>query len=323
MLNDVNNGPSTTAVAVVSKYIGTTTKLKLTAAVSVLANTYQWILPTGVNRVDELGDVILSPISQEPFIFVNFANVPHENTTISLVLGVKAVNSVGSSITANTGANSARTDKLLIVTAGLPVKVAAISGALTVCDRSQGFTYVITAPVGAKSYIITAPVGSVVSAATGIEGATPNVLTTSELTFKVVYNGTPITTTTTDKYLTITSVNDFGNSTLGFKSAALIKLNDCSTLTSAARIAAKSVTEEFNVIAYPNPSSDVFTLEVQSSGKGKATTEVQVYDMIGRLIEQRQVQSGPTQLGANYPSGNYILKVSQGENLKTLRITKR
>jgi hypothetical protein len=45
--------------------------------------------------------------------------------------------------------------------------------------------------------------------------------------------------------------------------------------------------------------------------------------MAGRLIEKLQIQSGPTQLGANYPSGNYILKVSQGENLKSLRVTKR
>jgi hypothetical protein len=236
---------------------------------------------------------------------------------------VKAVNSVGSSLTVNTGANSARTDKLLIVAAGLPVKVAAISGSLTVCDRSQGFTYVITAPIGAKSYIITAPVGSVVSATTGEPGATPNVLTTSELTFKVVYNGTPITSSTTDKYLQITSVNDFGISTTGFKSAPLTKQADCSSLTGTARIAAKSVTEEFNVIAYPNPSSDVFTLEVQSSGKGKATTEVQVYDMTGRLIEQRQVESNSVELGDAYPTGVYNVIVNQGENIKTLRVIKK
>ena len=143
------------------------------------------------------------------------------------------------------------------------------------------------------------------------------------MTFKVVYNGTPITSSTTDKYLQITSVNDFGISTTGFKSAALTKLADCSSLTSAARLAAKSVTEEFNVIAYPNPSSDVFTLEVQSSGKGKATTEVQVYDMTGRLIEQRQVESNSVELGDAYPTGVYNVIVNQGENIKTLRVIKK
>jgi hypothetical protein len=108
------------------------------------------------------------------------------------------------------------------------------------------------------------------------------------------------------------------------KSSSVLTRTTCPTgLAGAARLAAKSVTDEFNVIAYPNPTSDVFTLEVQSSGKGKATTEVQVYDMAGRLIEKLQIQSGPTQLGANYPSGTYILNVSQGENLKTLRLSKR
>jgi hypothetical protein len=49
---------------------------------------------------------------------------------------------------------------------------------------------------------------------------------------------------------------------------------------------------------------------------------VQVYDMAGRFIEKRQIKSGPTQLGANYPSGTYILKVSQGKNLKSLQVIK-
>ena len=321
VLNDVNNGPSTTAVTVLGKYIGTTTKLKLTAGASVLANTYSWTLPDGVNRVDELGEIILSPISQEPFIFVNFLNVPHEDTTISLVLGVKAVNSVGSSLTVNTGANIARTDKLLTVTAGLPVVVATVSGSLSVCNRSEGFSYTITAPVGATSYIITAPAGSVVSSTNGVASATStsstnNVLTTSDLTFKVVYNGTAAFSTT-DKSLVIRSANAFGPC-LTTKALALTKTATC---TSTVRLAAS--TEEFNVIAYPNPSSDVFTLEVQSLGKGKSTTGVQVYDMTGRLIEQRQEESNSVEVGNNYPSGVYIVIVSQGEEMKTLRVIKK
>ena len=81
-----------------------------------------------------------------------------------------------------------------------------------------------------------------------------------------------------------------------------------------------TVADGFTAVAYPNPSASVFTLDVNLA-KG-TSAGVEVYDMLGRLIEQRQVQSGATQLGANYPSGNYILKVSQGKNLKSLQVIK-
>ena len=319
VLNDLASATPTTAVTIVSKYIGTLTRLRLTAGVSVLANTYQWTLPAGVNRVDESDNILTGTSTTESFIFVNFASTP---ATSPLVFGVKAVNNVGSSSSVNTGVNSASTDKLLIVTAGLPVKVAAISGSLTVCDRSQGFSYTITAPVGARSYVITAPVGSVVSSATGVSGATPNVLTTSDLTFKVVYDAVPFSTI--DKYIAITSVNAFGSSATGFKSAALIKLTDCSSLTGAARIAAKSVTEEFKVLAYPNPSTSEFSLDFTTSSTSKV--EMRVYDMSGKLLEVRQMNSDQVndeKVGNNYPSGVYNVIVTQDANIKTLRVIKQ
>jgi hypothetical protein len=64
-------------------------------------------------------------------------------------------------------------------------------------------------------------------------------------------------------------------------------------------------------------------LEVQSSGKGNATTKVQVYDMTGRLIEQRQAASNSIEVGNNYPTGVYNIIVNQGENTKTVRVIKK
>jgi hypothetical protein len=83
-----------------------------------------------------------------------------------------------------------------------------------------------------------------------------------------------------------------------------------------------STNSGFSVIAYPNPSSNVFTLEVQSSAKG-ATTGVQVYDMTGRLIEQRQVNSNTVEVGSNYPSGTYNVIVTQNANSKTVRVIRK
>jgi hypothetical protein len=98
------------------------------------------------------------------------------------------------------------------------------------------------------------------------------------------------------------------------------------TCTPTARPAAtktSTIADTFNVVAYPNPSSDVFTLEVQSSAKGNATTKVQVYDMTGRLIEQRQAASKSVEIGNNYPTGVYNVIVNQGENTKTIRVIKK
>jgi hypothetical protein len=82
-----------------------------------------------------------------------------------------------------------------------------------------------------------------------------------------------------------------------------------------------SATDEFSVIAYPNPSSSEFTIDVQSSSKG--TTGVQVYDMAGRLIENRQAKSNSVEVGRNYASGIYNVIVNKGAKVKTLRVIKK
>jgi hypothetical protein len=78
-----------------------------------------------------------------------------------------------------------------------------------------------------------------------------------------------------------------------------------------------------SVIAYPNPSSSVFNLEFSSSVSGKSNS-IQVYNMSGQLIEQRQVQQSENiELGSEYPSGMYNIIVTQGEQVKMLRVIKK
>ncbi len=86
----------------------------------------------------------------------------------------------------------------------------------------------------------------------------------------------------------------------------------------------EDITEPFlSVIAYPNPSSSVFNLEFSSSVSGKSNS-IQVYNMTGQLIEQRQVQqSENVELGSEYASGIYNVIVTQGEQVKTLRLIKK
>ena len=77
-------------------------------------------------------------------------------------------------------------------------------------------------------------------------------------------------------------------------------------------------TEKFSVVAYPNPSMEGFRVK-SSNGKSFG---VQVYDMLGRSIEQRQMSSD-AQIGSNYASGVYNVIVNQGANVKTLRMIKQ
>ncbi|MCX6172669.1 MAG: T9SS type A sorting domain-containing protein, partial [Flavobacterium sp.] len=267
----LTDGVTATAITVVSKFIGTDTIFKLTAAASVLANSYLWELPVGVNRTDASGDSVQGLTSTEPFIFVNFENVPHENTTISLVFGVKAVNGVGSSST-----------KPLTVTAGLPSAVATVGGSTSVCNRSQGYDYTITAPVGATEYTITAPVGSTVSSVNGVQGATNNILTTTDLTFKVVYSGTAAFPAT-DKTLSIRSGNVFGPATTA-KAITLTKVATCPQ--AKAEMASPEMVSEVSI--YPNPARDNFNLELTTSVASEMS--MTIYSMNGATVRTKNIQ---------------------------------
>ena len=86
-----------------------------------------------------------------------------------------------------------------------------------------------------------------------------------------------------------------------------------------------SVTEVFKAIAYPNPSVGVFNIEVSTpSSIKKKDFNVQVYDMTGRFIEQHQVQQSENiQIGSDYATGMYSVIVTQGDQVKTLRMIKK
>jgi hypothetical protein len=45
--------------------------------------------------------------------------------------------------------------------------------------------------------------------------------------------------------------------------------------------------------------------------------------MAGRMIESRQVQSNSVEVGRNYTSGVYNVKVNKGAQVKTLKLIKR
>ncbi|RZJ72558.1 LamG-like jellyroll fold domain-containing protein [Flavobacterium sp.] len=81
---------------------------------------------------------------------------------------------------------------------------------------------------------------------------------------------------------------------------------------------------DFKVRAFPNPYSQEFAIELETSGDEKVS--VKVYDMVGKLIETREfdVASAKAQkFGERYASGVYNIVVTQSGFVKTLRVIKR
>jgi hypothetical protein len=89
-------------------------------------------------------------------------------------------------------------------------------------------------------------------------------------------------------------------------------------------IVAVPTTSPFVVKAYPNPYSETFNLSLTTVSEDRVG--IVVYDMTGRLIERREVKPSDMteqQIGDHYPSGVYNVVVTQGEDVKTLRVIKR
>jgi hypothetical protein len=97
------------------------------------------------------------------------------------------------------------------------------------------------------------------------------------------------------------------------------------TINTAAAITRQTATAVvFEVKTSPNPFAATFRLEMNTTSSEQV--EIEVYDMIGKLVEARQIgvaQFGSLEIGDRYPSGVYNLIVTQGENVKTLRVIKR
>lgn len=292
MTNDAVS--TSTAVLIVSKFIGTPTVFTLTATASTSATNYLWELPAGVNQLSGGNSNVIT---------VNFANVASGITALNI--GVKAVNGIGNSVTVNAGLTS--TAKLLKLTASVPAVVSAVAGQIAgVCNGSTK-SYTITASALANSYKIVAPVGSMVTSANNTTN-TSNELTTSDLMFDVMYP-TNLQTLTTPKTIVITSINGVGNSLTN------------KTLTITTTGCTGKMSEVVEVVAlmndtkvYPNPTSGELNLSINAVKAG--TVDVQIYSMDGltvKSIKALNLQEGTNTINENissFKNGIYFVKLT-------------
>ena len=79
-----------------------------------------------------------------------------------------------------------------------------------------------------------------------------------------------------------------------------------------------------SALSYPNPFFENFNLSLTTTSDEKVG--ISVYDMIGRLMEQHEINLidlSKLNIGVQYPSGIYNIIISQGDEIKTLRVIKR
>ncbi len=82
------------------------------------------------------------------------------------------------------------------------------------------------------------------------------------------------------------------------------------------------VQSAFDVIGYPNPSNNQFTIAVTGGSNEKVS--VQVFDLLGKLIKVIEKNNGePVVFGEELPMSIYIAVVTQGSNSKTVRLIKQ
>ena len=84
-----------------------------------------------------------------------------------------------------------------------------------------------------------------------------------------------------------------------------------------------SATNAFDLVAYPNPSNNVFNFKI--NGANDETVSLLVFDMTGRQIENKVVNANDVKnisLGQNYSGGVYNVMVAQGMNSKMFRLVK-
>jgi hypothetical protein len=111
------------------------------------------------------------------------------------------------------------------------------------------------------------------------------------------------------------------NPTILYSSVFNLQVGECGGGGGGKRITGSA--NKFDVLVYPNPSSTNFNLNITTSSA--ENVEVKVYDMIGKLINK--MEGSPSKVaglpfGDRYPSGIYNVIVSQGTEVKTLRVIK-
>ena len=111
------------------------------------------------------------------------------------------------------------------------------------------------------------------------------------------------------------------NSTIVISGTNVIITSANRTQQAEMEVKPEEVSNDFDVIAFPNPSATNFTINVKGNAKDRTT--MQVTDMYGRIIETRNVNANSVlRFGDSYRPGTYFVKIMQGKEHKEIKLIK-
>jgi uncharacterized delta-60 repeat protein len=103
-----------------------------------------------------------------------------------------------------------------------------------------------------------------------------------------------------------------------------IKDDDCSLIAAQANTSSlQEKSTPLSISASPNPSADAFTIQLHSTDL-KQQVSIRVYDVSGRLMEEREhISIGQVlHLGNQYKAGTYIIEAMQGTRRVQIKVIK-
>uniref|UniRef100_UPI0040490DB3 T9SS type A sorting domain-containing protein n=3 Tax=Flavobacterium sp. TaxID=239 RepID=UPI0040490DB3 len=84
--------------------------------------------------------------------------------------------------------------------------------------------------------------------------------------------------------------------------------------------AVANASELFDIKAYPNPFVHQITLSLSNEN---TKSDIMVYDMTGKLIQQVSTEQTTLEIGNNWSKGIYLVQIVQGQETKNIRIVKQ
>ena len=216
-------------------------------------------------------------------------------------------------VVVSSGVCTASPSNVVIVTVSPAAKATAITGFNTattqVCVGTARTLSLTTGYAGTIEWLSSTSLTGTYTVIPGATGAT--------------YDYTPASTATMYFKVRLTSSPCSATATSATGVAVFAKA--CSTTVENNNpVPTSKMATPFGVKAYPNPYDSNFQLNFTTSSEN--LIEIRVYDMIGKLIETRQfstTEMNNQEVGNSYPSGVYNVIVTQGEEMKTLRVIKR
>lgn len=167
-----------------------------------------------------------------------------------------------------------------------------------------------------------------------------NKVTLTSFTFEITNNTTneTITYTTANRYFIMKElpVAGFGQYSTSYTIKVKASSNtteypfgdSCVVSTPAAPLAKSDATpfenRDVTAYGYPNPFAKSFTLGFNSNRS--ENVQIHIYDLMGREIESRTVkvdEISNEQFGDNYPSGIYLISLTQNEETQIIKMIKK